>query len=183
MKKEAENVSQPPLASSSDGVAPPRTSPIAAVDPATFVDLAKLSQESFFNRREIEWRSAFGLWTAIGAWTYVSVTNAAVLVKLPLQSFPKLLVILTVALFVGWQLPLRRAFEDDKRWKHYFMKRAAGIPVEPPESAGFLTGVTELRHWPWTFSQLAVTIVFLIASWCATHAAIAQAVLDRAAKP
>lgn len=176
-------MSPPPQIVPTEQIVPPRTSEVEASRPEIFVELAKLSQESFFNRREIEWRSAFGLWTAIGAWTYVSVTNAEMLVKFPMWVLAFLLLLLLIALFIGWQLPLRRAFEDDKNWKHYFMRRAAGVEVKLPEPAEFFTGLTNDRHSPWTFSQLTVTIVFLIASWCATNAAIAQAILDRAAKP
>src|SRR5689334_17076339 len=42
----------------------------------TWIELAKLSQESFFNRRSYEWKVAFGLWAAIGLVTYFGATNA-----------------------------------------------------------------------------------------------------------
>jgi|GEM_PF-5317615 len=137
-----------------------------------WLGLAKLAQDSFFNRREVEWKSAFGLWTAIGGITYFAVSNAAALTHVHMSWFAVGYGLLWFVLLFCWQLPLRRGFEDDKRWKHHYMHKAEGIASTSPESADYLVGFTDSRHLPWTLSQMAVTFVFLAASWQAIDSSI-----------
>ncbi len=39
------------------------------------MELAKISLDEFKNRREFEWKLAFGFWTAIAAFTYMLVST------------------------------------------------------------------------------------------------------------
>lgn len=94
-----------------------------------YVELARMMHESFLNRRNYEWKVAFGLWTAIGAWTYFAIAETD---KLEFKgSFYWVLsfvyLVLLVAWFFCWQVPLRKAFEKDKLYKHYYMDRAESL--------------------------------------------------------
>ncbi len=40
---------------------------------STYIELSKLSQDGFLNRRSYEWKVAFGLWITIGFITYFCV--------------------------------------------------------------------------------------------------------------
>lgn len=140
-----------------------------------WVELAKLSLRSFFNRREIEWKTAFGLWTAIGLWTYFAVTNAKQLQDLNVGYFGILLIVFWAILLFAWQLPIRRSFEEDKSWLLYYKARAAGKLVDEPGNAPFWTGLANSRHWPWTLTQMGTTAVFFFLSWMVTSSAISNA--------
>ncbi len=44
-------------------------------DKKEWMELAKISLDEFKNRREFEWKLAFGFWTAIAAFTYMLVST------------------------------------------------------------------------------------------------------------
>lgn len=144
--------------------------------PEIYLDLAKLAQQSFENRRIYEWKVAFGLWTGLGAFTYFAIQYAA-----PLPTWAILCLAVT---YVGtaaiwgviWQPSLRTAHDCDKAWKHYYMHRAEDRPSNrrardpwrdetkrPPYETR-----DEIRvAWkqPWTWAQTGVTVVFLFMSF------------------
>lgn len=101
------------------------------VDPTTsptYIDLAKISQTSFHNRREYEWKVAFGFWTAIGLFTYFCIEHAGSLKDLTWWIFGFYILIWLLWVFL-WQWPLRLAFEEDKAYLLYYMHRAENRPA------------------------------------------------------
>lgn len=146
-----------------------------------FLKLAQLSQQSIENRRSYEWKVAFGLWAGIGLFTWFAVQNRLVPGK-PIWivvAYAAVLVIWSVL----WQLPLHRAYEQDKRWKHYFADRAesrsdsltADPRLSPPNCWVALRSL-------WFWGQVLMTAVFLSVSFClvtGASAASAAAVGDR----
>lgn len=136
-----------------------------------FLALAKLSQESFFNRRTFEFKVAFGLWTAIGLITYVAVEHPDIIATWSLWVLGIVYLLIFVFWVVGWQLPLRRAFEIDKKFKHYYMHRAEGrlakFPRLTDENLQEDEELVDVRFWAhgwWTIGQSAITVLFLVGS-------------------
>lgn len=101
-----------------------------------FVDLAKLAQESFFNRRQYEWKIAFGLWTSIGLWTSAALAKSE---KLDLMSCHVMVIYVAIALtwLFFWLVPNWRASEQDKLWKHYYMNKAEGEASQQPKNVSY----------------------------------------------
>lgn len=130
----------------------------------TYVELAKLSQESFLNRRSYEWKVAFGLWAGIALLTNFVISNDdKVDVPLCLLGF-------SYVLFVGlwlafWQAPMRRAFEQDKQWKHYYMDRAEGEKRDKPSTVTHEELMKSGDHFWWNYGQTVVTALFLFLSF------------------
>jgi hypothetical protein len=129
-----------------------------------FVDLAKVSQESFLSRRSFEWKVAFGLWTGIGIWTHFVLSNAGISTIPTQYSFQFLgaiyLGIALVWLFF-WQIPNRKAFEQDNLFKHYYMKHAEGRKPSYPLEVGYW----QMLRNPWTYGQFGFTVILLVGSY------------------
>lgn len=131
---------------------------------STYIELAKLSQESFLNRRSYEWKVAFGLWVAIGFITYFALDKAELLQDGTVIALGVLYGVLALIWFFWWQVPIRRAFEQDKSFKHYYMHRAEGWQTKWPKQVGYWD-VTKGKHIPWTYGQTAITVAFMAASF------------------
>jgi hypothetical protein len=141
----------------------------------TFLELAKLSQQSFQNRQSYEWKIAFALWTAIGIFTYFAVEHpGAISGSGPLVLGIPYLILFGVWCFL-WKPALHNASNKDKDWMLYFTHRAENRP--PSDSApdprrenkktfrervGEHFGVLK-TVWPWV--QSIPTLVFLIVSF------------------
>ncbi|HVU88317.1 MAG TPA: hypothetical protein VHD36_13435, partial [Pirellulales bacterium] len=95
-----------------------------------YLELAKLSLKSFQHRREYEWKVAFGLWTAIGLFTYFIVKEGAYIDRGWLACG---YVFSGFVWFICWQLPMRRGFDLDQEFKHYYMALAAGEKRDKPD--------------------------------------------------
>lgn len=148
-----------------------------------YLELAKMSQESFLNRRSYEWKVAFGLWTAIGLITYFMVDKADSFNGTVLVWLGVLYAIVWVCWLLAWQFPLRLAFEQDKHYKHYYMNRAEGWNYDMPEreAADWRNLIWRFEHkdwkwswrrFAWTFGQTVFTFAFLLGSWVAISTAI-----------
>lgn len=147
----------------SSGVLTPRE-PASA---ETYLELAKMSQESIFNRRSTEWKVAFGLWTAIGLITYFAVEQSHGISMGILVGFGFLYLLILVVWFFGWQVPLHRAFKHDKAFKHYYMHKAEGRCADWPAEmlATYGDVIFGIKDWGWNYGQTAVTAVFLLGSF------------------
>jgi hypothetical protein len=145
-----------------------------------YVSLAQIATDSIKNRREYEWKVAFGLWTGIGVWTYFAVTQARILAfnDHDLRLIFWLYCCLGLVWHFCWQQPSTRAFEQDKLWKHDYMKGAV--------DDGFKVGcVKDLGYWeipkmkiPFLLSQTLITIVFLLGSFISISASIDKSKAD-----
>jgi hypothetical protein len=95
-----------------------------------WAELAKIQQSSQKDWRGVEWKIAFGLWTAIGAFTAAFFLGR----KYDLPTWPDWFlwallgayaaVFLVVVFF--WQIPMHNAFAADNAWFVYYMRRAEG---------------------------------------------------------
>lgn len=135
----------------------------------TYVELAKLSQRSIESRRQSEWKVAFGLWSGVAAGTYFFVKEGV-----PFNFF-WIFAAIAYGLFISawvvfWQTPLRRAFEQDKCYKHHFTKLATGKVDEEPVAVRLrdMWGTKSIDNGIpplfWTLGQVAVTGLFLVGS-------------------
>jgi hypothetical protein len=158
------------------------------------LELAKMSQESFFNRRSYEWKVAFGLWIAIGAITYIGIEKAASLGPTTPSRLGWLYVAIAVSWIFFWQWPTRLAFMDDKDFKHYYMHMAEGRearwpPDQPKSWRRVVCILDENGRWVcswramgWAAGQTLFTIAVLIGSWIAVSGAVAGSATDSGSK-
>ncbi len=136
-----------------------------------WLELAKLSLASFQHRREYEWKVAFGLWIAIGLFTYFIVKEGAYIDREWLRWG---YVFSAFVWFVCWQLPMRRGFDLDQEFKQYYMALAAGEERKKPDLNDFpLQGPLYAKcgggprgpRLAWLAGQTLVTVVFLVGSF------------------
>lgn len=128
-----------------------------------WLELAKIAQQSFFNRRELEWKLSLGFWAAIGAftWLFFSVSD----IQVP-DHFTCILGVAYVVLFSltipFWHLPLQKANGGDKKYYFSYLNRARGI-----EDSGFIEGKgtwKDVDH-TWFIGHLVFSFFFLAVSW------------------
>ena len=128
-----------------------------------WLELAKIAQLSFFNRRELEWKLSLGFWTAIAAfsWLFFSVDGLHV----P-PFFNYFLAVVYLFIFVisipFWHLPLQKSHGADKRYLNYYLKRARGIDAPSfREGKGRWDDVDKV----WFYGHIVFTLFFLALSW------------------
>jgi hypothetical protein len=96
-----------------------------------WIELAKIAQQSFFNRREVEWKLAIGFWTAIGAFTWAFFAVESLTVPpyfcCALGFIYLLLFLLTIPF---WHLPIQKAHSIDKQYYHFYIKKARGVDCD-----------------------------------------------------
>ena len=154
-----------------------------------YLELAKLAHQAFENRRSLEWRAAFALWTGIGAVTYFAVHEAGAVSGWAVWFLAAAYVMIGLGWWLVWHPLLRQAFDKDKAWKHYYMHRAEARPVEysardPWRDEQRIPLSQRLReHFsevfdPWTVVQGIATVIFLAVSF-----AIIRGSSDRATAP
>lgn len=145
----------------------------------TFLQLAKLAQDSFQNRRAYEWKIAFGLWTGIALFTWFLAQHPALLSAAWLVVLGLLYLCVLAVYLLFWQIPLHRGFLLDKMWKHYYMHKAEGRSPEKSEPDPFDRAPTygdRLKQmftrspensvlWAWAWGQVFMTLIFLLVSF------------------
>ena len=100
--------------------------PEEKLEPKDWAELAKIAQGSFQNRREMEWKLAFGFWTAIGAFTALFFTiDGFVATTWFCWTLAGLYGILILLVGYLWQYPLHSAHAADRAWFIYYMERSA----------------------------------------------------------
>jgi len=138
------------------------------IKPTEYIELAKMSQESFFNRRSYEWKVAFGLWTAIGLITYYVCEHPKVMTPALIGLTAFIYLAILGLWHFAWQVPLRTAFENDQQFKHYYMHQAEGRNAVFPEKDKLIKYgdvIWSTTDWGWNWGQTLMTGVFLLGSW------------------
>ncbi len=141
----------------------------------TWVSLAESAFASFKDRRELEWKLAFGFWAAIAVFTSacIAVPQPKVPKHLPTMLGGVYLLLFLTATFC-FLLPVQRAHFDDKAWWKYYLRMAQwngkkSLPSEPINGENMRpakNGIGELtRIWSWYCGQVIFTAVFLTLSW------------------
>ena len=151
-----------------------------------WIELAKIAQANFFNRREVEWKLAFSLWTGIGAFTAIFVLKESVRFPPDSAIFGWPLWGLYAAIWAIYclvQSAVAQAHATDKSYLIYFTNRAgARTHTNDPKDAG----IRDI-HWRWLSFHAATTATFLILAWLviqeASRASAAKSVADEASKP
>ena len=121
-----------------------------SVSQETYVQLTRLAHESFEQRRNYEWKIHFGLWGAIAV-----VVFSATKEEIPVIQSCKEALWVGGMLLVSYLLHfimVSRGHAIDKEYKHYYMAKAAGIPI--PE--------IEKSKWPGWLVKILWTIPYLI---------------------
>ena len=103
----------------------PESEPIS---PKDWIELAKLAKSSTLNRRGMEWKLAFGLWTGIGLFTACFFTGPQVTAHwLQPWVLGGAYLILEAVVIVCWQLPMQDAYQGDHDWFVYYTRMAQGV--------------------------------------------------------
>lgn len=153
------------------------------IEPKDWIELAKLTQGSIHNRREFEWKLAFGFWTAIGTFTAAFFTLEGFICPIWLSSILMLayLLILGGVIFC-WQIPQHSAHAGDREWYDYYMDRtrwdsSSDVPEpKPPVKHEPIEKDKPLEKdkpkWSnnnlrWCIGQCLFSAVFLALSWVA----------------
>lgn len=120
-----------------------------------YLALAKMSQDDFFNRRQLEWRLGFAVWTAIGIFTagFFATDNLHIPNDIPLRVIFLAYVLLFVLFFVA-QVFIQVAHWRSLKYYFYFRSKASGWDFEAAkhlviEENGKVTRVGESRWRPW----------------------------------
>ena len=96
------------------------------------LELAKLTQTNFHNRRSMEWRLLLGYWTGLALVTYAIISGKASVSGVPLALtlcgfFALLLVMVFFCI-----LPVQRGHALDQAFFHYYTRTLEGIQTERP---------------------------------------------------
>lgn len=90
----------------------------------TYVELARIAQDSFDKRRSYEWKMHFGLWASIAAVVYAVATKEIEIFSSLCQA-RTIGAILWAMYFLHFVMVSYGHWQDKKR-KHYFMEMAEG---------------------------------------------------------
>jgi hypothetical protein len=149
-----------------------------------WLELARLSQESFNSRRNWEWKIAFGFWTAIGAFTAGSFSPEIVLSQ---GAQIGIWVFYTILLLIYWAFclrPISVAHDIDKRFFLYFSQRAEGLNPPRPNPLDSSSDQKRLfgKSW-WQVGQGIFTAVLLVLSALLIHNLSAHRMAEKASSP
>jgi hypothetical protein len=138
------------------------------INPKDWIELAKIAQARTFNRRAMEWKLAFGLWTAIAGFTACFFTNPQI--SIPSWTPWALGIaysIIGAIVVVCWQLPMRLAYQGDLEWFKYYTLRAQGATdAKRPDQVEIPYRWTP-RTWAWFIGESMLSIVLMALSWVA----------------
>ncbi len=127
------------------------------------VRLAQICQDSFQNRRNYEWKVNFQLWTIIALWTYLCISNPSIVAAISPNILLLAYSLILLIYIILWQIPMRKAFETDKVWKHYYMHLAEGLKKERPSESPL--SIMKWNQIAYILSQSLFTLFLIIASW------------------
>lgn len=129
--------------------------------PETFVELAKINEQSIEKRKTVEWKVAFGFWLGIGVFTWF-MTQREPAIGDSAQLWLGFLFLGMLAVWVFcWQFPIHRAYIEDKNWKHYYKDRAEGVDSKRPRKVRY----QEPAKNPWLWGQVLMTALFLVLAY------------------
>jgi hypothetical protein len=96
------------------------------------IELAKLSQASFFNRRSMEWQLLLGFWAGIGLSTSAALTGSVVIKGIFLFILLGALATLLAIVVVFCIVPIQRSHAMDKALFRYYTGSIEGLgPTRP----------------------------------------------------
>lgn len=125
---------------------------------AELLELAKLSQASFHNRRAMEWRLLLGYWGGVVLIVFgvlsgkVSATSPVVF----LISAALVLLVLVVIFFCI--LPIQRAHAADQQFFLYYTRRVEGIATEADRPTAKIICLNRA----WTAGQILFSILLTL---------------------
>ncbi len=128
-----------------------------------WLELAKISQQSFFNRRSLEWKLSLGFWTSIAAFTWVFFSVDRITVPSHFSCVLAIGYLLLFALTIPfWHLPLQIAHAGDKRYYLHYIECTKGDC-----NKGFdkRKSSWEDVNKPWFYGHLVFSLFFLVFSW------------------
>lgn len=157
------------------------------MDPETekYLALAKMSQDDFFNRRQLEWRLGFAVWTAIGIFTagFFATDNLHIPNDVPLVVICIAYMMLFILCIVA-QVFIQVAHWRSLRYYFYFRSKASGWQAEADaniliDAQGKVTRVGEGTwrpwggkeypwvpiHWWWLLIHVGTTLFLMVLSF------------------
>ncbi len=143
------------------------------------LELAKVAQQAFESRRNLEWKATYGLWVGIGAITYFAVEHAGTVSAAGWWCLFVAYIVTGLVWILGWQPYIHWAHKRDKEWKHYYSDRAENRAEEdskpdprPKQKADDTLGwckrfrlrFRSMKDQPSAWTQCVITPVVLVAS-------------------
>ena len=124
-----------------------------AVLNSELIELAKLSQASFFNRRSMEWQLLLGFWAGMGLGTSAALTGSVILRGATLGVLIGAIVLLLVVVVVFCIVPIQRSHAMDKALFLYYTGQIEGISLVRP------TRETVKCDRLWTVGQILFSVL------------------------
>ena len=126
-------------------------------DSTLFLDLARLSQDAFNERRRHEWRVNLSLWAALGLAVYAVLKEGIRVFDKPWEGW--LFGAVVIGVHVIYMIMVNRGHMIDKKWKHYYLAKAEGR--EPREVPQF-SHSSKLVHVLWAIPQIVLTAAIVV---------------------
>ena len=128
-----------------------------------WIELAKISLDEFKNRRELEWKLAFGFWTAVASFTYYYTSNDR-----PEALCSKILGLFYVLIgtfHVFGIFLVQEGHAKNKSYLHYYLDKASCEQINVARKPSVRKKCFEGIKWKWTIVQILTTFLFLTMSW------------------
>ncbi|MBN1809839.1 MAG: hypothetical protein JW909_12290 [Planctomycetes bacterium] len=130
-----------------------------------YIELAKITQTGFDNRRLAEWKIKLAFWGGLAILYYVvdqrsTVFEAAVPWWLLLTGL-----FVVFAIFCVFELAFQRANMTDKNWKHYFMEMAEFTEAKRhkrPEKGHVPVFEPFTTPWMWAYVLFTLLLITLL---------------------
>lgn len=122
------------------------------------LEMARFNQACHQNRQIYEWKMAFGIWTAVGVFTYFVLEKRT---EIQLSAFGLFVVyaILFLLWYFVWYVPMITATERDRHYRNSHLDAIAQMyPIAPDPNAA-------RRIFSWNWFTPVFTAAILLGSW------------------
>jgi hypothetical protein len=131
------------------------------------LELAKLSQADFENRRNLEWKLSLGLWGAIGLFVYTAIGNEKLRSRIAdvLRGHPcfALLLIALIATLHGCIMRvIQKSNDRDKKYYRWYREALEGTLDDRPPS---IPPPTLAGRFKWFVYHIFITLMVLAGAW------------------
>lgn len=141
-----------------------------------YLELAKLIQEDFAARRDLEWKLSIGLWGGAAALTYAITQEAEIHQKVALycdKSYGLIQMIFWAVLIAHGAILIliQNAHARNRRLFWWYLEKAEGLTsTERPYKTlnsykDWYDGIKDIRRWLWFTYHMSMTAIVLLAVW------------------
>ena len=98
------------------------------ITPSNYIEMARLAQGSFDERRRYEWQVNLSLWAALGLLVYACIKENISVFDSTCGAY--LFGGIVLIFYLVFHFMVSRGHAIDKSWKHYYLGRAEGAASE-----------------------------------------------------